>query len=191
MAQLIERRGQFLADKPWAKAFGADGNEVIVLEKSRIIVLSSRCCICQILVRGLEDVTVGTVCKSRKIDAFDHIIGVAAVYPRNIAYIQRRRRDRNAAAAAEEHISKLLRRGGQHADLFVAAVSGGIHIGKGMIDGEGFIPSGVHKSRDRQQQCEEHGKGGQRLFPAQPQLQSLHPSQGKAEDHDDQRQQEE
>ena len=60
-----------------------------------------------------------------------------------------------------------------------------------MIDGEGFIPSGVHKSRDRQQQCEEHGKGGHSLFPAQPEPQRLYPPQGKAEDHDNQRQQEE
>ena len=60
-----------------------------------------------------------------------------------------------------------------------------------MIDGEGFIPSGVHKSRDRQQQCEEHGKGGHSLFPAQPKPQRLRPPQDKAEDHGNQRQQEE
>ena len=191
MAQLVERRRQLLADKPRAEALGADGDEVIVLKKSCVVVFAGGCCICQILVCGLENIAVGTVCKSRKIDAFDHVIGVAAVCPRNIAYIQGRRRDHNAAAAAEEHVSKLLRRGGQHADFFVAAVSGGVHIGKGMIDGEGFIPSGVHKSRDRQQQCEEHGKGGHSLFPAQPKPQRLRPPQDKAEDHGNQRQQEE
>ena len=117
--------------------------------------------------------------------------GVAAVCPRNIAYIQGRRRDRNAAAAAEEHVSKLLRRGGQHTDFFITAVGGGVHIGEGTIGGKGVVPSNIHESRDRQQQCEEHGKGGHSLFPAQPQLQSLPPSQGKAEDHGNQRQQEE
>ena len=191
MAQLIERRRQLLADKPWAEAFGADGDEVVVLEKSRVVVFAGGRHAGQILVRGFEDIAVGTVCKSRKIDAFDHVIGVAAVCPRNIAYIQGRRRDHNAAAAAEEHVSKLLRRGGQHTDFFITAVGGGVHIGEGMIDGEGFIPSGVHKSRDRQQQCEEHGKGGHSLFPAQPEPQRLYPPQGKAEDHDNQRQQEE
>ena len=117
--------------------------------------------------------------------------GVAAVCPRNIAYIQGRRRDHNAAAAAEEHVSKLLRRGGQHTDFFITAVGGGVHIGEGTIGGKGVVPSNIHESRDRQQQCEEHGKGGHSLFPAQPQLQSLPPSQGKAEDHGNQRQQEE
>ena len=191
MAQLVERRRQLLADKPRAEALGADGDEVIVLEKACIIVLSSGYRICQILVCGLENIAVGTVCKSRKIDAFDHVIGVAAVCPRNIAYIQGRRRDHNAAAAAEEHVSKLLRRGGQHTDFFITAVGGGVHIGKGMIDGKGVVPSNIHESRDRQQQCEEHGKGGQCLLPAQPQLQHLRPPQDKAKNHGNQRQQEE
>ena len=42
-----------------------------------------------------------------------------------------------AAAAAEEHVSKLLRRGGQHTDFFITAVGGGVHIGEGTIDGKG------------------------------------------------------
>ena len=93
-------------------------------------------------------------------------------------------------AAAEEHIAKLLRRGGQHADLFIAAVSRSVHIGEGMIDGKRLVPSGVHGSCDRQQQYEQHGKGGQRLLPAQPELQRLRSLQGKAEDRGEQRQQE-
>ena len=45
MAQLVERRRQLLADKPRAEALGADGDEVIVLKKSCVVVFAGGCCI--------------------------------------------------------------------------------------------------------------------------------------------------
>ena len=102
---------------------------------------------------------------------------------------QRGRRDGKAAVVVEEHIAELLGRGGQHAHVFIAAVGGGVHVGEDLVHGEGFVPSGVHNPRRHQQQRQQDAESRQRLLPAKPYLQHFHLPQSEAQDHHDQRHQ--
>ena len=84
---------------------------------------------------------------------------------------------------------KLLHGGGDHTDLFIAAVGGGVYIGEGLIDGKGFVASDEQEPYRHQNQYEQQREGGLRLLPAQTELQRRNLSQHKAYDHRDQRQQ--
>ena len=126
--------------------------------------------------------------KGGEINAFDHIIGIAAVGSRAAACTQRGRHDRRcAAAAAEEHIAKFLRRGGQHTDLLIAAVGGDVHVAEGMVHGKRLVSTRKHETCSYDQQPKKNTSGRKRLPPAEPTLQRARFPQRKAEDRHRQR----
>ena len=188
MGHLVERRRQFLTDEPGAEALSTDRDQVIVLQKTGVIIFSGRDHGRQILIRIFQSFVVGAVCKGGEINAFDHIIGIAAVGSRAAACTQRGRRDRRcAAAAAEEHIAKLLRRGGQHTDLLIAAVGGDVHVAEGMVHGKRLVSTRKHETCSYDQQPKKNTSGRKRLPPAEPTLQRTRFPQRKAEDRHRQR----
>ena len=135
VGQLVQGGRQLLADEPGAEALGADGDQVVVLQKPGVVVLPGGDHLRQILIRGPAHDVIRRLRQLCKVDALDHIVGIAAVKPPGVC-AQRGRRDDDAAAAAEDHIAKLLHRGGQHAHALIAAVGRGVHIGEGFVDGE-------------------------------------------------------
>ena len=151
VGQLVQGGRQLLADEPGAEALGTDGDQVVVLQKPGVVVLPGGDHLRQILIRGPAHDVIRRLRQLCKVDALDHIVGIAAVEPSGVC-TQRGRRDDDAAAAAKDHIAKLLHRGRQHAHALIAAVGRGVHVGEGLVDGERLVPPGVHNARGGQQQ---------------------------------------
>ena len=190
MGHFIEGGRQFLTDEPRAKALGADGDEVIVLQKPCVVALAAGRYLGEVFVRCLENGAVCAARQLREVDALDHVEGVAAIRLLIAADFQRGgRKEGDVAVIAGDHIVKLLHGGGDHADLFVAAVGGGVHVGERLIDGEGLVASDEQEPCRHQNQYEQQREGGLCLLPAQTDLQRRNLSQHKAYDHRDQRQQ--
>ena len=186
VGQLVQGGRQLLADEPGAEALGTDGDQVVVLQKPGVVVLPGGDHLRQVFVRGFAHGIIRGLRQLCKVDALDHIIGIAAVEPSGVC-TQRGRRDDDAAAAAKDHVAKLLHGGGQHAHALIAAVGRGVHIGEGFVDGERFTPPGVHNTHRSQQQRQQDTQRRQRLPPLEPHSQHPELAQSKAEDRHDQR----
>ena len=188
VGQLVQGGCQLLTDEPGAEALSADGDQVVPLQQPGVVVLPGGCHLRQVFVRGFAHGIIRGLRQLCEVDALNHIIGIAAVKPPGVC-AQRGRRDDDAAAAAEDHTAKLLHRGRQHTHALIAAVGRGVHIGEGFVDGERFAPPGVHNTHRSQQQRQQDTQRRQRLLPAKPYLQYFYPLQSEAEDHHDQRHQ--
>ena len=190
VGHFIEGGRQLLADEPRAKALGADGDEVIVLQKPCVVALAAGRYLGEVFVRCLENGAVGAARQLCEVDALDHVEGVAAIRLLIAADFQSGGRKKgDVAVIAGNHIVKLLHGGGDHADLFITAVGGGVYIGEGLIDGKGLVASDEQEPYRHQNQYEQQRKGRLRLLPAQTELQRRDLSQCKACNHCDQRQQ--
>ena len=135
VGQLVQGGCQLLTDEPGAEALSADGDQIVPLQQPGVVVLPGGCHLRQVFVRGFAHGIIRGLRQLREVDALNHIIGIAAVEPPGVC-TQRGRRDDDAAAAAEDHIAKLLHRGRQHTHALIAAVGRGVHIGEGFVDGE-------------------------------------------------------
>ena len=186
VGQLVQGGRQLLADEPGAEALGTDGDQVVVLQKPGVVVLPGGDHLRQVFVRGFAHGIIRRLRQLCKVDALDHIVGIAAVEPSGVC-TQRGRRDDDAAAAAKDHVAKLLHGGGQHAHALIAAVGRGVHIGEGFVDGERFTPPSVHNAHRSQQQRQQDTQRRQRLPPLEPHSQHPDLAQSKAEDRHDQR----
>ena len=186
VGQLVQGGRQLLADEPGAEALGTDGDQVVVLQKPGVVVLPGRDHLRQVLIRGPAHDVIRRLRQLCKVDALDHIVGIAAVEPSGVC-TQRGRRDDDAAAAAKDHVAKLLHGGGQHAHALIAAVGRGVHVGEGLVDGERLVPPGVHNAHRSQQQRQQDAQRRQRLPPLEPHGQHPELAQSKVEDRHDQR----
>ena len=188
VGQLVQGGCQLLTDEPGAEALSADGDQVVPLQQPGVVVLPGGCHLRQVFVRGFAHGIIRGLRQLREVDALNHIVGIAAVEPSGVC-AQRGRRNDDAAAAAKDHVAKLLHGGGQHAHALIAAVGRGVHVGEGLVDGERLVPPGVHNAHRSQQQRQQDTQRRQRLPPLEPHGQHPELAQSKAEDRHDQRHQ--